>query len=131
MPYFTWGGSAGGSWFVIVAKDPEFHNVVDYAWTQVRAYAPRDGANPITYPDETTAYYWAVLPASGFNGTGAVGDPLVRLAGAVQQAVDTAASCSHPRLGREPTARRSSAGPRSTAPAATTCRSHGRTTSAR
>ncbi|MGZ8707325.1 MAG: hypothetical protein ACXW0R_08075, partial [Gaiellaceae bacterium] len=75
-PYFTWGGSTGGSWFVIVARDPEFHTIVDYAWTQVRAYAPRDGANPVTYPDETTAYYWAVLPASGFNGTGAVGDPL-------------------------------------------------------
>ena len=76
MPYFTWGGSAGGSWFVIVAKDPEFHNVIDYAWTQVRAYAPREGTNPTTYPDETTAYYWAVLPASGFSGTGAVGEPL-------------------------------------------------------
>ena len=76
MPYFTWGGSAGGSWFVLVAKDPEFHNIVDYAWTQVRAYAPRAGASPTTYPDETTAYYWAVLPASGFNGSGAVGEPL-------------------------------------------------------
>lgn len=76
MPYFTWGGHNAGSWFVLVAKDPEFHNLVDYAWTQVRAYAPRAGANPITYPDETTSYYWAVLPAQGFDGTGAVGDPL-------------------------------------------------------
>ena len=76
-PYFTWGGSVNaGSWFVIVAKDPEFHNIVDYGWTQVRAYAPRAGANPITYPDETTSYYWAVLPASGHNGASAVGDPL-------------------------------------------------------
>ena len=75
-PYFTWSGGAGGSWFVIVARDPEFHNIVDYAWTQVRAYAPRDGADPVSYPDETTAYYWAVLPASGFDGKGAVGDPL-------------------------------------------------------
>ena len=76
-PYFTWGGSVNaGSWFVIVAKDPEFHNIVDYAWTQVRAYAPRAGANPITYPDETTSYYWAVLPAAGHNGASAVGDPL-------------------------------------------------------
>ena len=77
MPYFTWGGSVNaGSWFVIVAKDPEFHTIIDYAWTQVRAYAPRRGNDPITYPDETTSYYWAVLPASGYNGTGAVGDPL-------------------------------------------------------
>ena len=76
-PYFTWGGSVNaGSWFVLVAKDPEFHNIVDYGWTQVRAYAPRAGTNPITYPDETTAYYWAVLPAAGWNGALAVGDPL-------------------------------------------------------
>jgi hypothetical protein len=76
-PYFTWGGSVNaGSWFVLVAKDPEFHNIVDYGWTQVRAYAPRAGTNPITYPDETTSYYWAVLPAAGWNGTFAVGDPL-------------------------------------------------------
>lgn len=76
MPYFTWGGLNAGSWFVLVAKDPEFHTIVDYGWTQVRAYAPRYGDNPITYPDETTSYYWAVLPASGWNGSGAVGDPL-------------------------------------------------------
>ena len=77
MPYFTWGGSVNaGSWFVIVAKDPEFHNIVDYAWTQVRAYAPRAGDQPITYPDETTSYYWAVLPAAGPDGRTAVGDPL-------------------------------------------------------
>jgi hypothetical protein len=76
-PYFTWGGSVNaGSWFVIVAKDPEFHNIVDYAWTQVRAYAPRYGSRPITYPDETTSYYWAVLPAQTFDGRFAVGDPL-------------------------------------------------------
>ncbi len=76
-PYFTWGGGVNaGSWFVLVAKDPEFHNIVDYGWTQVRAYAPRSGANPITYPDETTSYYWAVLPAAGWDGKSAVGDPL-------------------------------------------------------
>ena len=77
MPFFTWGsGVNAGSWFVIVAKDPEFHNIVDYAWTQVRAYAPRAGDRPITYPDETTSYYWAVLPARDFDGRTAVGDPL-------------------------------------------------------
>jgi large repetitive protein len=75
-PFFTWGGPNAASWFVLVAKDPEFHTIVDYGWTQVRAYAPRAGDSPLTYPDETTEYYWAVLPASGFNGAGAVGDPL-------------------------------------------------------
>jgi hypothetical protein len=76
MPYFTWGGINAGSWFVLVAKDPEFHNIVDYGWTQVKAYAPRYGNDPITYPDESTSYYWAVLPAAGRNGASAVGDPL-------------------------------------------------------
>jgi hypothetical protein len=65
------------AYFVIVAKDPSFSNVVDYAFTQLPAYAPR-GSNTITsYPDETTHYYWAVLPAAGYTGNGAVGDPLI------------------------------------------------------
>ena len=75
-PYFTWQPSKGASWFVVVAKDREFHTVVDYAFTQIPAYAPRTAATATTYSDETTAYYWAVLPASDLFGPGAVGDPL-------------------------------------------------------
>ena len=33
-------------------------------------------SKPTTYPDETTSYYWAVLPAIGMNGSLATGDPL-------------------------------------------------------
>jgi hypothetical protein len=33
-----------------------------------------------TFPDETTSFYWAVLPATAFNGTGAVGNPLLAAA---------------------------------------------------
>jgi hypothetical protein len=69
------------SYFVIVAKDPTFTNITDYAFTQVPAYAPRSLAGVTTYPDETTSYYWVVLPATAFNGSGAKGDPLQ---GAVQ-----------------------------------------------
>src|SRR5206468_10131721 len=46
-----------GYW-VVVAKDPQFTNVIDVARTTDTAYAP-----PKTYRDETTAYYWAVVPS--------------------------------------------------------------------
>ena len=76
-PVFTWQPLDGkASYFVIVAKDPEFTNVVDYAFTQAPAYAPRTGTLARTYPDELTSYYWAVLPAADSNGGGAVGNPL-------------------------------------------------------
>jgi hypothetical protein len=64
------------SYFVLVAKDPSFSNIVDYAFTQFPAYAPRTGFAPTTYQDEETLYYWAVLPASATGGNGAVGNPL-------------------------------------------------------
>lgn len=76
-PLYRWKPIAGaGSYYVLVAKDPAFHTVVDYALTRIPAYAPRIRNMPLTYSDETTLYYWAILPASGSSGTGAVGDPL-------------------------------------------------------
>ena len=57
-PLFAWNPIAGAqSYFVIVAKDPNFTNVVDYAFTHLPAYAPRTSFGPTTYPDETTLYY--------------------------------------------------------------------------
>jgi len=77
MPLFTWKPIAGkGSYFVLVSKDPSFSNIVDYAFTQMPAYAPRTGFAPTTYPDEETLYYWAVLPATCTCGNLAVGNPL-------------------------------------------------------
>jgi hypothetical protein len=64
------------SYYVLVAKDPSFSNIVDYAFTQLPVYAPRGSAKPTTYPDETTSYYWAVLPAIRHNGSLATGNPL-------------------------------------------------------
>src|SRR2546428_8795215 len=63
-------------YFMLPAKDAICSNHVASAFMQIPAYSPRNFVTPTTYPDETTLYYWAVLPATGFNGSGAVGDPL-------------------------------------------------------
>jgi hypothetical protein len=80
LPLFTWNPLPGkNSYFVLVATDPNFQNVIDYAFTQVPAYAPRTGSLGIytTYKDTGQALlYWAVLPATSLNGDGAVGDPV-------------------------------------------------------
>ena len=65
------------SYYVLVAKDANFSNIVDYAFTQVPVYAPRSPVKPTTYPDETTSYYWAVLPAIPTSGSVAAGNPLL------------------------------------------------------
>jgi hypothetical protein len=76
-PLFTWRPIAGAnSYWVIVSRDASFTTIVDYAFTQIPAYAPRNGSSPRTYADETTLYYWAILPAAAANGTQASGDPL-------------------------------------------------------
>ena len=64
------------SYFVLVAKDQQFSNVVDYGFTQVPAYSPRSLLRPTSYSDETTSYYWVVLPANLSSGGEAVGTPL-------------------------------------------------------
>ena len=78
MPLFTWNPISGKqSYFVIIATDPSFQNVVDYAFTKIPAYAPRTNTtNLTTYPDTASLYYWAVLPATAANGGGGVGDPV-------------------------------------------------------
>ena len=72
-PLFTWKPLAGAnSYFVVVAKDSQFSNIIDEAFTRVPAYAPRNGLTPTTYPDETTTFYWAVLPSANPDGTAAL-----------------------------------------------------------
>jgi hypothetical protein len=64
-PMYTWKPIAGANaYWVIIARDPTFTTLVDYAFTQIPAYVPRH-----TIEDETTAYYWAILPAAQANGT--------------------------------------------------------------
>ena len=76
-PLFMWRPVAGASsYFVLVAKDANFTNIVDYAFTQLPVYAPRGTLGPATYPDEVTRYYWAVLPEAGLDGSGTQGNPL-------------------------------------------------------
>jgi hypothetical protein len=77
MPIFTWEQLAGAeSYYVLVSRDPNFTNVVDYAYTRIPAYAPRTGTQSKGYADETTLYYWAVLPADAANGDGVSAEPL-------------------------------------------------------
>lgn len=76
MPVFTWSPIPGAqSYFVVVARDPSFTTIVDYAWTRVTAYAPRTNSLTVGYADETSNYYWAVLPAQEDNGYGVSADP--------------------------------------------------------
>jgi hypothetical protein len=85
-PLFTWRPIAGkASYFVLVAKDPSFSNIVDYGFTQVPAYSPRTYSATRTYSDETTLFYWAVLPANNIDGSGAVGNPLAAAASNFQK----------------------------------------------
>ena len=89
-PFFTWKPLAGAnSYFVVVAKDANFSNVVDEGFTRIPAYAPRNALKPTTYTDETTTYYWAVLPAVDADGTGALPIDLPNSAkGPLPEAVD-------------------------------------------
>ncbi len=76
LPVFTWKPVAGDqSYVVIVASDPSFQNVIDEAFTQIPAYAPRGGFPVTNYPDTSTNYYWTVLPAPDFHGVGVASDP--------------------------------------------------------
>jgi hypothetical protein len=70
-PLFTWNALNGAqSYFVVVSKDQNFSNVVDEGFTRIPAYSPRSGASkPTTYPDETTSYYWMVLPSPNLDGS--------------------------------------------------------------
>ena len=77
-PYFTWKAITGAqSYFVIVSRDANFTSIVDYGFTHVPAYAPRTSTQTRSYTDESTSYYWAVLPSPNYDGNGAVGDPLL------------------------------------------------------
>jgi hypothetical protein len=70
-PLFTWQDIPGAcGYFVVVARDPEFTKVVDVAFTNAPAYAPRAASQATTYADERTSYYWAVMPTKGERGTG-------------------------------------------------------------
>jgi hypothetical protein len=71
MPLLTWKAIPGAcGYWVVVARDADFTQVVDLALTPEPAYAPRNAFGPVTYPEETTTYYWAVLPSQFADGRG-------------------------------------------------------------
>jgi hypothetical protein len=73
-PWFTWNRVAGAQgYYVVIARDAGFTQVADIGFTNVPAYAPRL-ANDAPLSDETTAYYWAVIPATGAAGGGVSDD---------------------------------------------------------
>jgi hypothetical protein len=69
-PYFTWNRVAGANgYFVVIARDPGMTEVTNVGFTNIPAYAPRLGKGaPLN--DETTAYYWAVMPSLEADGNG-------------------------------------------------------------
>jgi hypothetical protein len=69
-PLLTWNWLPGAkSYWVVIARDALFTDVVDVGFTDVPAYAPRlAAATPLA--DKATAYYWAVIPAPNLNGSG-------------------------------------------------------------
>jgi hypothetical protein len=73
-PYFTWRRVAGArGYFVVVARDAGFTEVVDAGFTNIPAYAPRL-ANEMPLSDETTDYHWVVIPSAGLTGSGVYDD---------------------------------------------------------
>jgi len=71
MPFFAWDPVPGAcSYFVVVAKDASFTDIVDLAITRDPDYAPRARSRPRTYPDEASSYFWAVVPSPEPDGGG-------------------------------------------------------------
>lgn len=69
-PLFTWKPVAGArGYYVIIARDSEFTKVADIGFTNVPAYAP-ELFNSEPLADETTVYYWAVIPCAKEAGGG-------------------------------------------------------------
>jgi hypothetical protein len=57
-----------------MARDPRFTVVSDVGFTHVPAYAPRL-ANEVPLRDETTEYFWAVMPTAEADGFGVFSTP--------------------------------------------------------
>jgi hypothetical protein len=71
-PVLRWQPVAGARrYFVLIARDSNFTNVIDAAFTAMPAYAPN-----LALEDEATSYFWAVVPASRTDGAGISGGPM-------------------------------------------------------
>jgi hypothetical protein len=69
-PLFTWQRVSGAQgYYVVISRDAAFTDIADVGFTNVPAYAPQL-TNDEPLRDETTSYYWAVLPTTDPNGNG-------------------------------------------------------------
>jgi hypothetical protein len=69
-PFFTWDRVSGAQgYFVVISRDQSFTQIADVGYTNVPAYAPQI-ANASPLADETTLYYWVVMPTANTDGTG-------------------------------------------------------------
>jgi large repetitive protein len=67
-PVFVWKPITGAQgYFIVVSKDPNLSNIIDYVYTNKPVYAPRK-----LYADETVGsqLYWVILPTAGSDGSG-------------------------------------------------------------
>jgi hypothetical protein len=100
MPVLEWNPVPGAAmYWVIIAKDPSFTNIVDYALSAVPAYAPRKTTNVYTvttYPDESTKYYWSVIPADQFGRCLSGCPPIPPLTGTFDKQVAPALMSAEP-----------------------------------
>jgi hypothetical protein len=65
-PVFTWKPIPGATGYrVRVARDAAFTTIVDDAITSLPVYTPGSGTGIANYTDETTSYYWAIVPRQG------------------------------------------------------------------
>ncbi|HTN24568.1 MAG TPA: hypothetical protein VL120_11310 [Solirubrobacteraceae bacterium] len=70
-PVLRWNAVPGARrYYVIVARDSNFTNVIDAAFTAMTAYAPN-----LVLEDEATSYFWAVIPSATSDGHGISGGP--------------------------------------------------------
>jgi hypothetical protein len=64
-PVFVWKPVTGAQgYYIVISKDPNFTNILDYAYTDQTTYTPRDRQ----YADETSPIYWAIMPTASPNG---------------------------------------------------------------
>lgn len=70
-PVLRWNPVAGARrYFVLIARDSNFTNVIDAAFTATTVYAPN-----WVLEDEATSYFWAVIPSATSNGSGISAGP--------------------------------------------------------
>ena len=100
------------SYFVLVSKDANFSNIVDYAFVRSRPTLRGPPATRRPTPTRRRAYYWAVLPASTVNGGVAAGNSVLARTHRTSRSSRPRRRCSRPAASRSSSTSRRSAGRR-------------------